>query len=149
MVITTEQGKTFYMQPSSTYSIANGGTPTSVFFSDLWLGGTLNAGRLKLSQYGDITSSGGNLTLKNNAGSTSASITKDGYITAATVNCQNGIFGALTTNANEVQTIDGTSINIGHLTTTSYTNVNVLGVLYVNGVPLVPWSSATSFFSQW
>ena len=43
------------------------------------------------------------------------------------------------------------SINLGHFSTTNlldYTNVNINGYLYVNGILFVPFSAANSFFSQ-
>ena len=42
--------------------------------------------------------------------------------------------------------IIGDSITIGSV---GINPVNLNGIVYVNGIALIPWSSATSFFSQW
>ena len=68
-------------------------------------------------------------------------ILQEGLIT-----CQN-----INTNVGFAQKILGSSITVG-VSTVSLLNtnpINLNGIVYINGVPLVPWSSASSFFSQW
>ncbi len=144
------QGKTMYMQQTAIYTAENTATPTSVFFSDVWLESTLNPSRLKLTWYGNITTTGGNITIKNSAGSTTSSLGSDGSITASSINTQTGTFGVLNTNQYETQNIKGATINIGMNGGGNSIYIgNYNSIVYVNNVPLVPWSSASSFFNQW
>lgn len=75
-----------------------------------------------------------------------------GDITSNSISVGDGHIDALTTSTTSNQNIDGSIINIGHailLPTPDLTRINLSGAVYINGVLLQPFSSASSFFSQW
>lgn len=74
-----------------------------------------------------------------------------GVITCDTINVTTGTISQITTNVNYDQYIySNSSVTIGN--TAPYTGISSIylnGLVYVNGVLLVPFSPASSFFSQW
>jgi hypothetical protein len=76
----------------------------------------------------------------------------DGSITGNSLSIGDAFIDAITTSNTSTQNIDGSTINIGHailLPSPDLTRININGALYINNVLLQPFSSATSFFSQW
>lgn len=121
--------------------------------------------RIRLENNGNITCKGGDVNVQNNSGSTVCSLSHDGTVFSNAVNSDTANFGTLTTNENNNQNILGETINIGTTNASpasnnvvnigNYTNllsmstVNLNGLVMINGIPIAPWSSASSFFSQW
>ena len=117
---------------------------------------------------GSITASG-SITVSGSIQS-NANIIASGIITANTrlntpqINSANGQIDSFATHPTGNQYIYGSSIIVGNPTGGSTTTlfgdtisigsvgintVSLNGMVYINGVLLLPWSSATSFFSQW
>jgi len=121
------------------------GVDTTGFLSNLNIGGTVNPSRISLnSSTGDITSVG-NIHL----GSTLL-LESNGNMTGNQISCSTGQIDSITTNSSSTQNIYGSVINIG---TASSINTVSIGsattLIYLNGIPYIPWSSASSFFAQW
>jgi septum formation inhibitor MinC len=103
----------------------------------------------KVTATGDITTSAkvtatGDIT-------TSAKVTATGDITTSgnisSNNCTLG--GTLKASYIDGTTTGVTSVNIGHVNSiVDYTNVNINGTLYVNGIIYVPFNSVSSFLNQ-
>jgi hypothetical protein len=135
--LATLDGKTYFQTCD--------GISTSGFLSDLNIGGTINPSRISLnSSNGDITSVG-NIHL----GSTLL-LEANGNMTGNQISCTTGNIDNITTNVSGTQNIYGSNINIG--TSSGINSVNIgsaTTLIYLNGVPYIPWSSASSFFAQW
>jgi hypothetical protein len=92
----------------------------------------------------------GDITVKNASGGSTITLESEtGNITCNQVSCSTGSIDALTTNGDSIQNIYGSTVNIG---TTGINNVNIgsaSSAVFINGLIYLPFSSATSFFSQW
>jgi hypothetical protein len=87
-------------------------------------------------------------TIKNNA----VTLGTDGSISGNSLSIGDGFIDAITTSNTNTQNIDGSTVNIGHAVLLPYpdlTRINLNGAVYINNVLLQPFSSASSFFSQW
>ena len=130
---------------------------TTLFECDIKIGYNFQSNKIILGQNGNITADGsirlntGDINIYNANDSKTISLTNDGKIDADEINVDTITTGKITTNANETQTIEGSIINIGHaiLLPPSLSTINLNGSVYINGVLLLPFSSASSFFSQW
>jgi hypothetical protein len=74
----------------------------------------------------------------------------DGSITGNSLSVGDSYIDNITTSNTSTQNINGSTVNIGYngsLNTVNIGNYNT--AVYVNGVLLVPFSSASSFFNQW
>jgi hypothetical protein len=148
--LTTLNGKTA-LQTCDGVLLGEGNTN---FNGKVNIGSGLNPNRIILDGSptggGKITAS--NLTILNSTGTSSITIlSNDGSITGNSLTVSTGHIDALTTNLNQAQNIySNSSVTIGNISAgTGIASVNLNGIVYINGVPLIPWSSASSFFSQW
>jgi hypothetical protein len=76
----------------------------------------------------------------------------DGSISGNSLSIGDAFIDAITTSNTSTQNIDGSTINIGHailLPSPDLTRINLNGAIYINNVLLQPFSSTSSFFSQW
>ena len=110
----------------------------------------------KISATNDIITSGllkstGLNILGNDGINTVSTLSNDGSITSNSITVGNGHIDELTTNINNDQKIlSNNSVVIGCTTPlNALTTIELNGLIYINGVALVPWSAASSFFSQW
>ena len=111
------------------------GISNTNFSQNLNVGTLINTSRISLN------GSSGNITSTGDISLASLSLQSNGNISGNQINVGTGIIDKLTTNSNQVQNINGSTIYIGAPLS--------LTPVYVNGVLLTPWSSASSFFSQW
>ena len=80
---------------------------------------------------------------------TTDDITTNGNLTGNQIICPTGSIDSITTSQAQTQNIFGSVVNIG---TTGINSVNIgsaTSVVYINGLIYLPFSSASSFFSQW
>ena len=147
------QGKTQYMTVNTT-------TTTTSFASkltttdDITTSGKVIASSdittaTKVIATGDITTSG--KVIATDDITTSAKVTATGDITTSgnisSNNCTLG--GTLKSSYIDGTSTGITSVTIGHVNSVvDYTNVNINGTLYVNGILYVPFNSVSSFLNQ-
>ena len=73
----------------------------------------------------------------------------NGTITSLGLNSGSLTIDHITTSSTNIQTINGSTINIGYNGLNSVYIGNYNTAVYVNNVLLVPFNSASSFMSQW
>jgi hypothetical protein len=147
------EGKTQYITTDTA-------TITTQITSNFQVGGTNNPSNFKIDFTTGKLDNRGDITVRNSTGGSTITLSNaDGTITSntlncSTVNCDSVIASGLVKGSNI--TGDATSTTLSTNTTTT---TNILGnsiylgsfasQVYVNNVPLTPFSSASSFFNQW
>jgi hypothetical protein len=147
------QGKTQYITTDTA-------TITTQITSNFQVGGTNNPSNFKIDFTTGKLDNRGDITVRNSTGGSTITLSNaDGTITSntlncSTVNCDSVIASGLVKGSNI--TGDATSTTLSSNTTNT---TNILGnsiylgsfasQVYVNNVPLTPFSSASSFFNQW
>ena len=105
-------------------------------------GATINATTINVT---NLNATG---TIKNSL----ITLGSDGSIIGDSLSVGDSFIDNITTSNTSTQNIDGSTINIGHAVLLPYPNltrINLNGAVYINNVLLQPFSSASSFFSQW
>jgi hypothetical protein len=137
--ITALQGKTQYITADTV-------TVSTTINSSLNVG----TNSFKVNATTGLVENRGDITVKNASGGSTITLESEtGNITCNQVSCSTGSIDALTTNGDSIQNIYGSTVNIG---TTGINNVNIgsaSSAVFINGLIYLPFSSATSFFSQW
>ena len=150
--VSTLQGDVGALQGKTQYITTNDITKTTQITSNFQVGTAINPTSFSINNSTGNISNTGDLTIKNQAGNSTLTISaNDGSITGNNITVGSAHIDALTTNLNNDQKLlSNSSVVIGALTPASaLTSVNLNGIVYINGVALVPFSSASSFFSQW
>lgn len=132
--LSTLDGKTIYQTANTT-------TITTAFNSNVNITTGLST-PIQLKQTGDIVANG-SITLP------SLSLQSNGNITGNQITCGTGNIDQITTNVSQTQNIYG-NVNIGTASGINTVNIgSATTLVYINGIPYLPFSSSTSFFSQW
>ena len=155
--VTTINADIDALQGKTQYITTDVGTTTTQITSNFQVGTGINPSSFKVDFTTGNLENTGDITVRNNAGSSTITLSnEDGTITCNTLNCDSinvntGIINGLTTNvSNEQKLLSNSNIIIGGANALStITSINLNGIVYVNGIALVPFSSASSFFSQW
>lgn len=148
------------LEGKTQYITADTATVTTQISSNFQVGGTNNPSSFKIDFTTGNLDNRGDITVRNSTGGSTITLSNDdGTITGntlncGTVNCDSVIASGLVKGSNI--TGDATSTTLSSNTTNT---TNILGnsiylgsfssQVYVNNVPLTPFSSASSFFNQW
>ena len=141
--ITTLNGEVSYLQEQTHFITSDTLTETTIS-SNVYIG---SIGLIKTS----ISSTSGEInTLGQVKVNNLITLGTDGSITGNSLSVGDGHIDNITTSSTSTQNINGSTVNIGYnggLNTVNIGNYNT--AVYVNGILLVPFSSASSFFNQW
>jgi hypothetical protein len=126
-------------------------------------GSTVNIGTNNSNTTINIGNSTSNINMDNKL--TIKGVTKDITLEEGSIVCADLTSSTINiNNASQSQVIDGSTITIGHTSNVDWTRNYIYGDTYLRGgtvylqagpnsayvdVPLIPWSPASSFFSQW
>ncbi|NBP15937.1 hypothetical protein EBU95_16360 [bacterium] len=137
------EGKTQYITTDTA-------TVTTQITSNFQVGTAINPSSFNINYTtGDLANTG-DVTIKNDSGGSTITLgANTGTIAGNQISCSSGNIDTITTSSTQTQNIYGSTVNIG---TTGINTVNIgssTSAVYINGLIYLPFSSASSFFSQW